>query len=261
LHTLDELTERLSHAERIRLFLDYDGTLADFAPTPDIVTPDLEVINLLERLKQSPRLRLAIISGRGLKQLQTLIPVSGIQLAGTYGIEIQTEKGEIVHRLDLATIRPALEDIKPKWEALIAGRRGYFLEDKGWTLALHARFAEADEADQVMRAARSVTGGLPSSLFQILDGHRFLEIGPVLAHKGRTVEYILSRDPWNDAVPLYIGDDARDEEAFEVIAARGGICVIVTQTQRNTVAEYCLASPQDTRRWLEALISIGKAAK
>ena len=34
------MAERIAHAERLWLFLDYDGTLAEFAPTPDHVFPD-----------------------------------------------------------------------------------------------------------------------------------------------------------------------------------------------------------------------------
>jgi len=51
-----------------------------------------------------------------------------------------------------------------------------------------------------------------------LGGHKFLEIGPTLAHKGRTVDYLLDRYPWPGALPIYLGDDDKDEKAFGVIA-------------------------------------------
>jgi trehalose 6-phosphate phosphatase len=253
LRALAELSERLSHVGHIRLFLDYDGTLADFAPTPDVVEPNPEVIRLLTRLKQSARLRIAIISGRALGQIQELIPVAGLLLAGTYGIEIQTESGAIIHRLSMAAIRPSLEALKPGWETCITGRKGYFLEDKGWALALHARFAADEEAGQVLATARRLASGLPGTEYRVIEGYKFLEVGPILANKGRFVEYALAQGDLSDEVPVYLGDDARDEEAFAVVAARGGECVIVSRAPAHTRAGYCLSSPQAVRQWLETL--------
>ena len=84
------MQERLAQAERLWLFLDYDGTLADFAPTPEHVNPDPELVDLIERLARHPRFRVAVVSGRRLSHVQKLVPVPGVLLAGTYGIELQT---------------------------------------------------------------------------------------------------------------------------------------------------------------------------
>jgi len=254
-----EVQERLGQAARLWLFLDYDGTLADFAPTPEEVTPDPGLLNLLTRLHQEPRIRSAIISGRRLSHVQKLVPVPGILLAGTYGIEIQTPEGERIDRLPFDEIRPTLDDLKPRWADLLVGREGFFLEDKGWALALHARFADDDETEQVLaRARRSAAEAMEErapELFRLLGGHKFLEIGPKLAHKGRTVDYLLEQYPWPGAVPLYLGDDDKDEEAFGVIKARGGIAVVVAPEPRETQADLRLPTPLAARHWLETLLT------
>jgi hypothetical protein len=72
-----------------------------------------------------------------------------------------------------------LEAVKQDWEQILGQRQGFFLEDKGWSLALHARFAEEYEAGPVPEQARRVAGKS-----RILDGHKFLEIAPSLAGKG-----------------------------------------------------------------------------
>jgi len=252
--THERISERLAQAKRLWLFLDYDGTLADFAPTPEHINPNPEVVDLLTKLARHPRIRIAVISGRRLGHVQALLPVPGVLLAGTYGIELQTIEGERINRVEYEAIRPALDALKPQWLRLIADREGFFLEDKGWALALHARFADDEEAEEVLADARSMAAEAATpSLFRLLGGHKFLEIGPRLAHKGRTVDYLLDRYPWPGALPLYLGDDDKDEEAFGVIKTRGGIAILVAREPRNTEADCRLASPQATRHWLETL--------
>jgi trehalose-phosphatase len=256
--TPDWIEERLAGADRRWLFLDYDGTLAEFAPTPEHVNPDPELVDLLSRLEEQPHTRVAVVSGRRLSHVQELVPVPGILLAGTYGIELQTPEGERIDRLDYEDIRPTLEALKPRWADLLTGRDGFFLEDKGWALALHARFAQDEEVGPVLAAARRMAAQVAEDarphLFRLLGGHRFLEIGPRLAHKGRTVEYLLERYPWPGALPLYLGDDDKDEEAFGVIGARGGIAILVAPAERETKAAFRLKSPQAARRWLQTML-------
>ncbi|MGD8598942.1 MAG: trehalose-phosphatase, partial [Anaerolineae bacterium] len=131
MHSREWVAARLAEFERLRLFLDYDGTLADFAPTPEHVEPDPELLELLSQLAQRPYLRVAVVSGRRLKHIQQLVPTPGILLAGTYGIELQLPDGERLDRLDYGAIRPILDALKPQWAALLDGRDGFFLEDKG----------------------------------------------------------------------------------------------------------------------------------
>jgi trehalose-6-phosphatase len=88
--------------------------------------------------------------------------------------------------------------------------------------------------------------------FRVLGGHRFLEIAPLLAHKGRTVDYLLSRYAWPGARLLYLGDDDKDEEAFGVIQARGA------SEPRETTADCRLESPGAARRWLRVLLALLK---
>ena len=256
--TRHRVQERLDQARRLWLFLDYDGTLADFAPTPEHVYPDPELVDLIARLAAHPRFRVAVVSGRRLRHVQKLVPVPGVLLAGTYGIEIQTPGGERIDRLDYDRLRPTLEALKPRWADLIAGRQGFFLEDKGWALALHARFADETEARQVLaqacRLAEAAMQQADPEWFRLLGGHKFLEIGPRLAHKGLTVAYLLEQYPWPGALPLYLGDDDKDEEAFGVVHGRGGIAVVVAAEARETKADLRLESPQAARCWLETLL-------
>ncbi len=245
-------------AGKLWLFLDYDGTLADFASTPDHIEPQAEIIHLLEQFAHEPNIRVAIISGRRLGHVRQLVPVSGIFLAGTYGIELLTAEGKNVNQVEYGDVRPVLEAIKPRWEVMIRGQNGFFLEDKGWTLALHARFADGKDAEEVLTKAHqiAVTKSQMDN-FRILSGHKFLEIAPTLASKRETVAYLLKQYPFPDGHLLYIGDDDKDEEAFAVIHAHHGIAIKViqpSQASRATEADFFFKSPADTLQWLEKLL-------
>ncbi len=251
------LQKQRTEFDRLWLFLDYDGTLADFAPTPNIVSPDPDLVALLDQLARLPHLRLTVISGRPLALLRSLLPLSaGILMAGSYGLEIQTAAGARLDRLSLDQIRSPLEELKPLWETLIANHNGYYLEDKGWTIALHARYAPDEEAEIILASAH---GLIPPSIrngqYRILTGHKFLEVGPAAAHKGLTVDYLLEWEPWPHAGLIYAGDDIRDEEAFGHVQVHKGLTILVAPEERPTLAQCRLPNPAALRAWLRTFLS------
>jgi hypothetical protein len=76
-------------------------------------------------------------------------------------------------------------------------------------MAIHAKDADEDEANTVLRQADQQANSLlkrePTRLFRLQGGHRFLEFGPHAADKKQTVEYILSTYPWDkDALLVYL---------------------------------------------------------
>jgi trehalose 6-phosphate phosphatase len=242
-------------APALWLFLDYDGTLANFAPTPDDVFPEKEIIQRISNLAAMPATRVAVVSGRRLEHLQKLVPVKGVVLAGTYGLEIRWEDGTHENMLDYSQIRPVIARLRPEWEALLAGRQGFYLENKGWTLAVHARFANEIEAGQVFSRAREVVKKIwPGDGFVLQGGRKFLEIRPAAADKSLAVRVIWDRYPIPDALPVYLGDDDKDEVAFRAIEELGGMTVQVRDELPDSLARYRLASPREASHWLDELI-------
>lgn len=238
------------------LCLDYDGTLADFEPTPDIIRPDTALEDILSDLVRCPGIFVAVISGRRLDDLRSLLPVPGLWLAGTYGMEWQTSDGEQIVLLDAASIRPELETIKEKWKTLIGEETSFHLEDKGLALALHARHVEDQLANEVLTSARQIIDTLsgPPVPLQVLGGHKFLEVAPECADKGQAVSYLLEKNPDPEALLVYVGDDDKDERAFRVVRDRGGIAVLVANAPRPSAANCRLESPKHVRRWLKQII-------
>ena len=255
LQQANDLTPTLK-GRRIDLYLDYDGTLAVFAPTPDDVLPDDRVIGLISQLADSPDVRVSIVSGRRLGHIRKLLPISNILLAGTYGVEMQLPYGSEVHQIKYEAIRPTLDALKPRWQGLIEGKEGFYLEDKGWALAIHARRAEEKEGLQVLESAeKMLTQEVLGEHLQKIYSYRFLEVGPHNADKGHALRYLFDNFHWEGAVPIYIGDDDKDEEAFQVINEHDGYSILVSKEPRETVAKYILESPVEVHQWLKALIA------
>jgi trehalose-phosphatase len=252
---IEDLTRRvrshLNQGHPMWLFLDYDGTLADFAPTPEVVEPDPHLIHILHQLSHHPMVRLALISGRMLSQIRALVPLDRVFLAGTYGVEIQLPGGEVVQRFDSDTLRPVIERVKAEWTGLVQGLKGFFVEDKHWAVALHARYAGKKTSDRVLHLAREVAlDEIEGDDLQLLGGQRFLEVGPRLAHKGMTVAWLLDNFPLPEALLVYLGDDDKDEQAYTVIHARGGVSVLVGGRMEASWADYHLEGPAQARNWL-----------
>jgi len=235
----------------VDLYLDYDGTLAIFAPTPDDVLPDERVIGLISHLADSPNVRVSIVSGRRLGHIRKLVPVKGILLAGTYGVEMQLPDGREIHQIEFNSIRPTLDLLKPQWERLIEGRDGFYLEDKGWALAIHARRAEETEGLLVLESAeKMLSQEVLGEYLQKIHSHRFLEIGPNHADKGHALRYLFDHFHREDAIPIYIGDDDKDEEAFTAINENNGYSILVSKESRKTAANFVLESPKHVHLWL-----------
>jgi len=238
--------------KHVDLYLDYDGTLAVFAPTPDDVLPDEAVIKLITQLANSPNVRVSIVSGRRLGHIRKLLPIRNILLAGTYGVEMQLPDGGEVHRIEYTAIRPTLEALKPQWQKLIDGKEGFYLEDKGWALAIHARKADEQEGLQVLtKAEEMLSPQVLGEYLQKIYSYRFLEIGPNNADKGHALRYLFDKYHWEGAIPIYTGDDDKDEEAFQAINEHDGFSILVSEEQRKTEAKYGLRSPVEVHQWLK----------
>jgi trehalose-phosphatase len=250
-----DIENHVAAGKPLWLFLDYDGTLADFASTPDEILPDPQLIRLIQALSKHPSIRVSIISGRRLSHIEKLVPVPGIILAGTYGIELLLADSKHFYRVEYELIRPALDIIKPAWYNLIANEAGFYLEDKDWAIALHAKNAEEQVAERVLQRARDFAIEVVNpETIQILGGHKFLEVGSRLSNKGETVRYLIEEYPYTGAKHLFIGDDDKDEKAFEVIKEHKGCAVRVSRSVSSTLADWQLPDPTSVRTWLNQLI-------
>jgi trehalose-6-phosphatase len=75
--------------------------------------------------------------------------------------------------------------------------------------------------------------------------------------KGKAVRWLLDATGAGDAVPIYVGDDITDEDAFTAVRDRG-LGVLVAELPRPTAARYTLRDPIEVRWWLERLAGLAR---
>lgn len=240
--TLYDLPPPPALATDAALFLDFDGTLVDLAPTPDAVVVAADLPERLSRLSDRLTGRIAIVSGRGAREVAALLGDPPLVVAGSHGLETRAPDG----RID-APAAPATDDLVAAMEAFAAERPGLLVERKPFGAALHWRRAPAHERDaQALAADLAERHGL-----KLQPGKMVAELRPAGTDKGGAIAALMARPDWRSATPVFLGDDVTDEAGFRAVVALGGWGVLVG-THRTTAATYRLADVAAVHAWLAA---------
>lgn len=224
------------------IFVDLDGTLIDFAPTPDSVTlPDglPEQINTLTATLGGA---LAIISGRPVAALESLFGPTAVFLSGVHGSELKEPGAPTRHLAPPlpAALQQGVAALTRRWPELL-------IEDKGEAIAVHYRQAPelaAAVADALERLIRNYRPG-----FEIMSGAAVYEIRPTTVDKGTALRNLMRLQPFAGRRPVFLGDDTTDEDGIAAAVALGGHGIAVGP-RHSLTANWHLPSPAAARQWL-----------
>jgi trehalose 6-phosphate phosphatase len=231
------------------LFLDIDGTLLEFTANPSGPQVDADLANMLPSLARKLGGAIALITGRGIADVDRLFPGLRLPVAGQHGCERRSADGTLHTH---APSSPGLMRMRDALTGFAARHHGLIVEDKGHTLALHYRQAPRLAA-QVHRAVRaqiadtSMGGG-----WRLQPGKGILEVKPEGRDKGTAILEYMREAPFRGRTPAFIGDDATDELGFAAVAQLGGIAVKVGKGR--TTARYRLRDVAAVRRWLRTAL-------
>lgn len=244
------LVERVRSSALV-VCLDYDGTLAEFNKDPAAATPVPGVSAHLSRLLKTPAyVTVAIVTGRRIVDVVRLLGLErGLLVSGLHGLEFKDADGTksitpeaTDHSCDLDLVRAWLASNVPP-------NRGFWIEDKQLTVALHFRLASPDEAsrlsDRLDRFVASKTLTLRTARLV-----KVIEVMPRTASKARAIELLRGRVPSYFRF-VYFGDDSSDEDVFYRLGPEE-IGVLVGEP-RESFASYRVEGPSDVEHELREL--------
>jgi trehalose 6-phosphate phosphatase len=230
----------------VALFLDVDGTLLEFEEHPDLVRATDGLVRLLRGVEDALGGALAVISGRPLHDLDRVFAPWRPLGAGVHGAEVRDRSGERHHHPDAAT----LDRLRAGVREVVAQVPGCWLEDKGASLAVHHR--DAPGAGPLLVARLSPLTS-PASGMVLLQGVLVVELRPAGHDKGTAVAELMSAAPFAGRLPVVVGDDTTDEDAFAAATRLGGLAVVAGPRQ-DTLATHRLRDPAAVRGWLTQLL-------
>ncbi|MBN1405966.1 MAG: trehalose-phosphatase [Candidatus Omnitrophica bacterium] len=245
------------------LFLDYDGTLTPIVKTPDRALLSGRTKALLKWLAKNSGCKLAIISGRALKDVKRLTGIKGIIYSGNHGLEMEGPGLKCAGKVSRAYIK-AIKRIRRNLNKSFSCVKGVFVEDKGLTLSLHYRLADKKLTPQIKTVFRQVIKQyIFKGVVRVRPGKMVFEIRPPVEwDKGRVVLWLLAKQRIaygnKKVMPVYIGDDATDEDAFKALKRRG--LTIFVGSPRRSHAEYYLKNTQEVFSFLGRIKNLKQKA-
>ncbi|MEZ0312864.1 MAG: trehalose-phosphatase [Myxococcota bacterium] len=204
------VADALAHAERPLLVLDYDGTLAPIAATPEKAKPTSEIIALLESAI-AVGITVAVVSGRDGPTLQKWLGHLPIHLVSEHGGAHRKPGGVFVDRVKPETLTwfPTARAILAEVRAKTAGS---ILEPKRFSFSFHYRNVEARIGEQVVDSlAQRLREHLPETV-ELHRGKMVLEVRPAGIHKGVALADLAALTRADFAIAA--GDDRTDEDMF-----------------------------------------------
>lgn len=222
------------------LFLDFDGTLAELAPTPGAVRTAIGLTEILGALSTRLDGALAIVSGRPIADLDRFLAPLRPVLAAEHGAVMRLADGSVC-RSGAPDLREAVRAARE----LVTRHQGLLLEEKSTTLALHYRGAP-ELASLCGATLDSIVARHPE--LDLLHGKCVVEIKPSGIDKGTAIATLMARQPFAARQPVFAGDDVTDEAAIARVQAMGGLGIKVGSGA--TSAMHSCASPEALRQWL-----------
>ena len=231
------------------LILDLDGTLAPIAPTPEVARVPAHVLASMRALVGAGW-RIAVVSGRSARQTKTMVPVPGVAIFGSHGLE---QLGRpLPRRFD--AVRARLGRMARRANEVAASFPRVRVERKPVGLAFHDRALSRGERVRWHRRLAAWLATQDLSGLQVLHGKRVIELRPAGVDKSTVVSSFPPARGWHRFDPslVVIGDDRTDEDLFDAVS-RLAVAIRVGRKGVRSRAPHRFPSPVAVARFLDAL--------
>ena len=247
----NEIIERL-RGRRPVIFLDYDGTLT---PTGEEASRGLLPENTRQLIRRlSEYWMVVIITGRPLNDARKLVGLDNLVYVGSHGLDMAGPEDSF-HETPGNRFRPVLDKAEKEVREAIRHLARVYLQRKPFSVAIHYRLANKAVLPELEARVDEVVAHYPE-LIKIAEKEIF-ELRPKNWNKGQALLHLLERFHIDGScsVPIYIGDDPKNEGIFQAVADRG-IGILVSGGDQRTTADYTVRDPNEVTIFLEQLLQL-----
>ncbi|GMH26631.1 hypothetical protein Nepgr_028474 [Nepenthes gracilis] len=259
--------------KKLAVFLDYDGTLSPIVDDPEHALMSDEMHSSVRNVaKYFPT---AIVSGRSRDKVYELVGLAELYYAGSHGMDIMGPLHEVIvghsncinstdqQNKEVNLFQPArefvpmIDEVFRTLAEITKDIKGAKVENHKFCASVHYRSVDEKNWPTIAQHVHDILKNYPR--LQLTHGRKVLEIRPVIDwNKGKSVEFLLESLGLNnsdDVLPIYIGDDRTDEDAFRVLrkGARG-YGILVSSIPKETEAFYSLRDPSEVMQFLRSLV-------
>ena len=243
----------MEEKEKTVFFFDYDGTLTPIVQQPDLAKISLEMKEIIRQL--SLKHKLAIVSGRGRRNLQTLVNIPRIFYAGDHGLDIIGPDISMIHP-KIKKFLPLIQNISKSLDKSLTHIPGVIIEKKKTSVAIHYRQVSKEDLPGLKLPLNKILKENRENI-RLLKGKKVVEFLPNIEwNKGKAVLWILNTMglDWSERKIFYLGDDTTDEDAFRILRTRGTSILIAEKAQKSA-ADFRLSSPKEVKCWLKQFLN------
>ncbi|KAJ8538194.1 hypothetical protein K7X08_014734 [Anisodus acutangulus] len=206
----------IAKGRKIVIFLDYDRTLSD-------IVSNREEAFMTEKM----RMVLREVANCFPTTIINFVQLKNVYYAGSHGLDVEapldsTNFDEMDNKVVL--YQPAKEFLPEKRKVLnllserSKGIKGANIEDNKFCISVHFRHVHTKNLGKLENVIAVVLEEYQN--FRVSTGKKVFEIRPdIMWNKGHALEYFLENLGFgnsDDVLPIYIGDDRTDEDAFKV---------------------------------------------
>jgi len=249
----DALAQAFAEASEqgpISLFLDYDGTLVDFQPRPEMAVPDAQLLETIRQLAVSDDFDVHIVSGRPRDFLEQHFGLLPVGLHGEHGLvsRMAGKANWVTAPTGPGLWQPRVLSVLRRFAAQVPGS---IVETKAQSIAFHYRQVDPEFATSIVKEIRvHLTEMLSQFGATVISGNKVLEVRPMGVNKGNVVSRVLAEQD-HRATAMVFGDDRTDEDMFEAAPADA---LTVKIGSGRTDARFRLTDCRETRSFLQAML-------
>jgi trehalose 6-phosphate phosphatase len=258
---IETAMDHLLDAQPLALTTDFDGTLSEIAPSPELATIHPRCRDSLAKLSEKLTL-VAVLSGRQVDELRQLVGLPGVVYIGNHGLE-RWERSERFVEPSVSQYVPLMHDVLKQAQQELK-LPGLLFEEKGVSASIHYRLAVNPSAarEHVASLLRKLAA---DAGLRVVEGRRVVELRPPLdLDKGTALLDLLRGYALGGVV--YAGDDRTDLDAFAAIhrwgleeGKRALVVGVISAEMPPGLTEEADLTVEGVEGWADLLAALAEA--